>query len=499
LLVSATQAGSARSPWLTYTGVYPVYPAIEYGQGKQADTIRRGEYLAKVGDCIACHTDTTAGSAAFAGGLPIPTPFGTFYTPNITPDPATGLGNWREADFIRAMHDGILPDGSNAFPAFPYIFFNHVTREDLRDIWAYLQALPAVMQKNRNNTLPFPLDVRFLQYGWKLLFFYPHRNTAINDPQRSPAWNRGAYLVEGLGHCSMCHTPMNMLGAQQQDHYLGGALINGFWAPDIARKGLQTASRYQVAGVLAKDRLIDAAGDVRGPMADAVHDSLRYLTGADQLAIAEYLKTVQTPGRTDLAAELAGQPPLKQGRQVYTSACILCHLRGEAGAPRIGDSANWERRVRAVGLGVMYRNAISGFNNMPPRGACVTCNDTDVIAAVDYLLRHSLDESQWEELKNPPPQSRQQSTSVTLGKQIYAHACSRCHADGREGAPVTGDAGAWQALLDKNFDVVLNNALRGIGRMPAKGGCADCSGTDVIAAVKYMAQQAEPDRDLSLW
>jgi len=499
ILTPSLQAATANSPWLQYVGQYPVYPDIDYGEGEQADAIHRGEYLAKIGDCIACHTNTTEGSAAFAGGLPIPTPFGTFYSPNITPDRDTGLGNWTESDFVRAMHDGILADGSNAFPAFPYIFFKHVTPEDLGDIWAYLQALPVVKLENRDNTLPFPMDVRLLQYGWKLLFFYPHRNTSINDASQSPSWNRGAYLVEGLGHCSMCHTPMNLLGAQKKDRYLGGAFIGGYWAPDITREGLESGSRYQVAQVFSSGKLIDNAGDVRGPMADVVHDSLRYLTEADQLAIAEYLKTVKTPDQSGLAAKLETQPQDKRGRQVYSNVCILCHLNGEVGAPRIGDSANWERRIKDKSLGDLYLQAVSGFNNMPPRGACVSCSDADVIAAVNYMLQRSLNESQWRELRNPSLKLRQQSTSIAIGKRTYMHACSSCHDSGKDGAPVTGDRVAWDSLLDKNFDVVLDNALRGIGTMPARGGCATCSGSDIIAAVKYMVQQSEPERDLSLW
>ena len=499
LLLPAAQAGHVLSPWLEYVGAYPVYPAIDYGSGEQAAAIRRGEYLAKIGDCIACHTSTEDGSPAFAGGLPIPTPFGTFYTPNITPDLNTGLGQWTAADFIRAMHDGIRADGSNAFPAFPYTFFNRVTDKDLRDIWAYLQALPPVVQANRDNTLPFPLDVRLLQYGWKILFFYPDRGEWIDDPSRSSAWNRGAYLVEGLGHCSMCHTPMNMLGAQQQRHYLGGAMINGYWAPDISSKGLETASRFQVGKVFSQGKLINQAGAVRGPMADVVHDSLRYLTGEDRLAIAAYLKSVESRPRADLPARLARQPPLKRGQQVYARACILCHLDGAAGAPRLGDNANWERRIRDNGLSVLYRNALDGFNNMPPRGACVSCNDADVIAAVDYMVHQALDESEWKELQQPPPQPRKQVTGMAIGKRIYAQSCSRCHEKGLNGAPMTGDQAAWAPRLKKNFDVLLNNALRGINAMPAKGGCEQCTGTEIIAATKYMVQQSQTVRDLSLW
>jgi cytochrome c5 len=498
-LASVMMSASAFHPIssrLDFVGSYPVYPGINYGSGDQAAAIKRGEYLVQVGDCIACHTATQPDSKAFSGGLPIPTPFGTFFTPNITPDSETGIGRWSEADFIKAMHEGVRPDGSNSFPAFPYVFFNRVKEADLKDIWTYLQAVPAVGQKNKDNTLPFPLDVRFAQYGWKLLFFYPDRNVPAQDPARSAMWNRGAYLVEGLGHCSMCHTSMNLLGAQKKSEYLTGAFLDGYWAPDITRQGLATAPRYQIAEVFSEGELINKAGKVRGPMADAIHDSLQYLTQTDRLAIAEYLQSVETPQPRDLPARKAGQASLKRGAQVYANACSLCHLDGEAGAPRLKDNANWYRRVQQNTRVVLYRHAIDGFNNMPARGACVSCEDDDVRAAVDYMLYRALDESQRREQAGKAVATRH---NVRTGKQVYETTCSSCHATGEQGAPVTGDQTQWQPLLKRNFDVLISNTLQGINDMPAMGGCSDCSGSEVIAAVKYMVQQSQTSKDYSLW
>lgn len=484
---------------LTFIGAYPVYPDIDYGSGDEAEAIKRGEYLTRLGDCIACHTASEAGAAPFAGGLPIPTPFGTFYTPNITPDRKTGIGTWSQEDFVRVMHEGIRADGSNSFPAFPYVYFNRVDSEDLKDIWAYLQAIPPVEKKNKGNTLPFPFDVRFAQYGWKLLFFYPGSGSFTPDPKRSEAWNRGAYLVEGLGHCSMCHTPLNMLGAAKERYYLTGALIDGYWAPDITRRGLETATRFQVADVFDEGRLINAAGPVRGPMEDAIHDSLRYLTDADRLAIAEYLKSVETRQPRHVAVMKAAQPALKRGAQVYANVCILCHLNGEAGAPGIHDQPNWERRVKERSLQQLYRHAIDGFNKMPPKGACVTCSNEDIRDAADYLVYRALDESRWRELKNPPPASRPVLTSLATGKHVYRQSCGTCHDDGKLGAPVLGDESQWTSRLRKNFDIVLTNSLGGINDMPPKGGCSECSNAEIIAAVKYMAQESQSGRDFSLW
>ena len=498
VVAPASHAFHPISSKLEFITTYPTYPEVDYGDSARAQAVRRGEYLAQLGDCIACHT-TTDGGQPFAGGLPIPTPFGTFYTPNITPDADTGLGKWSESDFIKVMKEGIRPDGSNSFPAFPYVYFNRVKEADLRDLWAYLQAIPAVKQENKGNTLPFPANVRLAQYGWKILFFYPDRGDFVPDPSRSEAWNRGAYIVEGLGHCSMCHTPMNLLGASKDEYYLTGQLIDGYWAPDITRRGLDTAKRYQVAEVFADGELINKAGDVRGPMADVNHNSLGHMTDADAQAVAEYLQSIVSKQPFDASRIKASQPRLQRGEQVFWNACDLCHVNGEASAPRIKDSENWWRRLQASSLSALYRHAIHGYNNMPARGACVSCDTEDVEAAVDYIIKKALTDSQWRIFTGKVKPPRTEATNTAIGKQVYSESCATCHDDGRLGAPVLGDRQQWAVLLKKNFDVLLHNTLEGINGMPAKGGCTSCTGEEVIAAVKYMAEQAQPDKDYSLW
>jgi len=197
-------------------GKYPEYPTINYGTGHQTTVIKRGEYLSRIGDCLACHTDISNGGEPFAGGLPIVTPFGTFYSPNITSDKETCIGNWTFRDFVRAMHHGRRPDGKNYFPVFPYSYYTQVTEPDLRAMWKYLKKVPAVKKKNKRNTMPFPLNWRFTQYGWKILYFYPHDGRFKYNADKSAQWNRGKYLVDGLGHCGMCHTPMNLFGAPKR-------------------------------------------------------------------------------------------------------------------------------------------------------------------------------------------------------------------------------------------------------------------------------------------
>ncbi len=473
-------------------GFYPEYPATKPVTGESAELISRGEYLAKLGDCIACHTNVKAKTPAFAGGLPLNTPFGTFYSPNITPDKKTGIGNWTEKDFIRAMKDGRDPKGRNYFPVFPYIYFANMADDDVRALYAYFMSIPAVEQKNKS--LPFPFGVpgaRFSLWGWNLLFFYPGDDLQYN-PDQSPTWNRGKYIVDGLGHCSMCHTPLNVLGAPKNTYYLTGTFIDGYWAPNITKYGLQSADHAEVADVFAKNNLINQAGTVAGPMAEVNHNSLSHLTEGDRLAIATYLKTVESVDPLGMPAS-EQKPTLKRGRQVYVSACIICHQDGQMSAPLIGDSANWYSRLQDGGLTGLYRHAINGYNSMPVKGACVTCSDNDIIAATDYLLNKSLSRSQWHDFKAADVKKIPAS-----GKDIYSENCAVCHKEGKLGAPKTGDKQIWAPLLEKNMDVLIEHALKG-EHHPKNGGCKQCTTSEIIDAVKYMVAQADPEGNYSLW
>jgi cytochrome c5 len=471
-------------------GYYSAYPQTTPPSNIDADLVAKGEYLAKMGDCIACHTHVSAGTPAFAGGLPIATPFGTFYSPNITPDPDTGIGKWSEADFIRALKEGRSPEGKNYFPVFPYIYFANLTDEDAKALYAYFMSIPPVKQQNR--TLPFPFNLSFTRttlWGWNLLFFYPN-SRVVNDPSKSDVWNRGHYIVDSLGHCGMCHTPLNPLGAPRNKLYLTGTFVDGYWAPNITSHGLHSANRYQVAQVFAEGELLNQAGPVAGPMAEVNHNSLSYLTDDDRAAIATYLKTVDMTTHFDGSS---AQPTLKRGKQVYVHACVLCHQDGQMSAPIIGDSSNWTNRLKASGLTGLYRHVINGFNSMPIRGACVTCSDNDIIAAVDYVLDKSLTRSDMMEVK-----SRGLDKFPASGKDVYDENCSLCHDSGQFGAPKIGDAVVWQSLLKHNVDGLVESVIN--GKTHAKNGtCKSCSTGEILDAVKYILSQSVPEQNYSLW
>ncbi|MCE0722165.1 MULTISPECIES: c-type cytochrome [Legionella] len=492
-LLHAENAAPAQQKLQIHDGYYPVYPPTAPATGEQQTLIERGEYLAKMGDCISCHTNVKAGTPAYAGGLPIATPFGTFYSPNITPDKETGIGNWTEKDFIRALKEGRDPKGRNYFPVFPYVYFSKTTEEDARALYAYFMSLPPVNLPNKS--LPFPFNVpgaRFTLWGWNLLFFFPEGHEFQYEKGRSPEWNRGKYIVDGLGHCSMCHTPLNPFGAPKNRYYLTGGFIDGYWAPNITKYGLESATHEQVADVFKYDKLINNAGRVAGPMAEVNRNSLMYLTDEDRMAVATYLKTVVS--EEPLGLPPSNDPPsLDRGKQVYFTACVICHQDGAMSAPLLGSSASWYERLKSSGLTGLYRHAIDGFNFMPVKGACVTCSDNDIISAVDFILNESLTRTQLLDLKSGGAKKYPES-----GQAVYNAHCAACHNDGKDGAPKIGDKEAWKSLIAKNVDVLIENTVHGKDH-PKNGGCNQCTTNEIIEAVKYMVSQSKTDGNYSLW
>ena len=368
-------------------GKYPAYPVADTSKGHApAEQIKLGEYLVVLGDCIACHTDGAAGGRAFAGGLKIDTPFGALYTPNITSDKDTGIGNWSDDDFVRAVREGVSPGGSYYFPVFPYDHFNKMSREEVLAIKAYLFAIPAVARQNKTDEMRWPFSWRFLQFGWRLLYFDSSKNGYQAESQQSNAWNRGAFIVEGPGHCSLCHTELNFLGHPIAAYYLAGAFVDDYYAPDITAQGLKNVPNQKVAEVFRRDDLL-RGGEVKGPMADVVHDSLRHMTLEDQLGVAEYLKTVESEDPPQESISTAGLPA-DAGEKLYKSTCAACHGSGAAGAPKVGDKQAWAI-LADQGRPALYEVAIHGSGMMPHKGMCGPCSDARIKAAVDYMLSKS--------------------------------------------------------------------------------------------------------------
>jgi len=263
--------------------------AAPLGAMAQGDA-KRGEYLAKAGGCVGCHTEEKEGAVPFAGGRALKTPFGTFFGPNITPDKAAGIGNWTEADFLRALRQGDRPDGSNYFPAFPYPSFTKITDSDARDLWAYLRTLSPSATPSKQHDLWFFFGWRWLVSIWKWLYFTP--GPFQNIPGVSEVVNRGAYLVQALGHCGECHTPRNFLGGPKSDRTLaGGKGPDGKNVPNLTPTELKKQGDKDLKDVLTTGLTPD--GDVIAEsMGEVVKNTISQLTPADLDSIIAYLRTL---------------------------------------------------------------------------------------------------------------------------------------------------------------------------------------------------------------
>jgi mono/diheme cytochrome c family protein len=308
-----------------------------------ADLVARGEYLTRAADCAACHT--VPGGGPFAGGLAFKLPMiGTIYSTNITPDKDTGIGTWSDDDFVRALHDGIGKGGKHLYPAFPYPSYALMTRSDALAIKTYLSSLEPVKYAPPPNDVSFPFNQRYLMAFWNVLFKPSHRFQPNAD---QPAeWNRGAYLVEALGHCGDCHTPRNVLFGLKPQQKFAGALIQGWKAYNITpdpKWGIGAWSDAQLQGYLARGHA-DGRGSASGPMAEVIDNSLRFLSEEDIGAMAIYVRSVPSKASTgELAvAATTEEPPPKPiqsastgsplGMRVFEGACTGCHSFDGSGA-----------------------------------------------------------------------------------------------------------------------------------------------------------------------
>ena len=297
--------------------------------------VARGAYLARAGNCQDCHTPR--GAAPYSGGRGIPTPFGVVYSSNLTPDAQTGIGAWSAAEFRRALHNGRSRDGRLLYPAFPYDSYTRISAADADALFAFLRSLPPVVQANRPHALRFPYDTQLALAAWRALFFRPGRFEA--EAARTAAWNRGAYLVQGLGHCSACHAPRNALGATRDPAALAGGLIplQNWLAP-----GLAGAPAPQVAALL--QRGVSDRAALLGPMAEVVLHSTQHLRAEDLRAMAGYLQSLPLAAAPQAAAEGPTPAQLQRGAKIYETRCAHCHGddgqgRARAYVPLAGNRA----------------------------------------------------------------------------------------------------------------------------------------------------------------
>lgn len=377
-------------------GMSPAAAQSTLGAGDAA-LIRQGEYLAHAGDCIACHSDP--GGKPFAGGRAMPTPFGTLYSSNISPDREYGIGRWTADQFYAMLHTGRSPDGGLIYPAMPFPAYTKVTRHDSDALFAYLRSVPPAHVPNRPNELDFPYNNRELILGWRTLFF--HEGEYQPDATKSAEWNRGAYLVGGLGHCSMCHSPINALGGTSDAQAFQGGLIpmQNWYAPSLTsdkEAGLGEWSLDDIVDLLRKG--VSSKGAVYGPMAEVVFDSLQYLSDDDVQAMAVYLKSLGEQSAAAVAA-IAVAPAeqsllLDLGLTVYTAQCASCHgADGRGQAPKYPPLAD-NQSIQMTSAVNPIRMVLNGgyppgtaLNpapyGMPPFAQ--TLSDDQVAAVVSYI------------------------------------------------------------------------------------------------------------------
>lgn len=368
-----------------------------------ADPLARGRYLTHAADCEACHT--AEGGKPFAGGRPFPTSFGTIYSPNITPDTKTGIGSWTDADFLRAVHEGRDRNGEHFYPAFPYAAYTYLTDQDVMAIKSYIFSMPAVSNVAPPNTLRFPYNIRGLMTVWSYLYNPDRRFEPVAD--RPADWNRGAYLVEALGHCGDCHTPRTLLQALNNRKKFGGGMAEGWRAYNLssdAASGIGTWSQQELQQYLSTGHSMNR-GSAFGPMAQAVHLSFQNLTPSDLHAIAVYVKSVPPVVSPDLpapklerssaypGAQEAADASLTKGRNLFAGTCSGCHSWTGVSdfvpyTTLTGTRAVNDPTATNVALAVLH-----GASPLPASGAIATMpafgsswSDDQIAAVSNYVI-----------------------------------------------------------------------------------------------------------------
>lgn len=359
--------------------------------GQDFTQIKRGQYLAILSDCTSCHT-VPGSNRPFAGGRPIETPFGNIVAPNITPDPETGIGSWSDDAFDAAIRKGTRPNGANLYPAMPYETYTKMSRTDVLAIRAYLNTVAPVRNAVNANTLPFPFNIRAAMRVWNMLYF--NEGEYQRDPGKSDEWNRGAFLVQGPGHCGACHTPKTFLGGDRTDQYLKGGYLQGWSAPDITndvRLGLGRWSKEDLVAYLkgGHNRVTGATG----PMAEVVALSTAHIVDSDLKAIAVYLKSLS--GDTSSPAALKeADPIMASGAAIYRDQCSACHaLDGKGVAelfPSLADSSMVRSNDSTTSIRIILRGARSVDTasaqtapGMPSYGRQL--DDSEIAAVLTYL------------------------------------------------------------------------------------------------------------------
>jgi mono/diheme cytochrome c family protein len=393
------------------------------------ELVAKGEALAGGGYCAACHT--AKGGQTFAGGYAMATPFGVIYSTNITPDPETGIGNWSEAAFARATREGVSRDGSHLLPVFSFDHFTKLSDDDVRALYAYFMTRAPIHAPARPNGIPFPFNIRYLQAGWKLLYFRPGRFEP--DPKKSAEWNRGAYLAQGLSHCGACHTPRNLLGAEKPGDLYAGAVIDNWVAPALTAANPAPApwTREELYDYLHTGTSV-LHGTAAGPMFPVVQ-GLAALPDSDVRAIATYFSDVdkaadRMPSLSDVVSRAMSYASARTGQQfdpdddadarLYTAACASCHYNAASmplaarpdlalnSAVHLSDPSTL---IQVILRGISAEEGMPGVV-MPAFGGALS--DADVVRIAAYLRRTRTNLPPWPDLWTKIAEIRREQTAT---------------------------------------------------------------------------------------
>ncbi|MBP1849139.1 c-type cytochrome [Rhizobium halophytocola] len=361
------------------------------GDADQGNDIIDGRYQAVLGDCQACHTKP--GGEPFAGGAPLETPFGTLVPPNITPDAETGIGNWSQADFHKMMKTGIGHDGIRLYPAMPYPAYTKMSDDDIDHLWRYMTTIEPVHNDVEANQLPFPFNIRLAMLGWNMLNF--KEGGFKPDPNQSAEWNRGAYIVQGAGHCATCHSPKSFLGADKDSEFLQGASLQGWYAPNITGNG------YDGIGSWSDDDLVQYLKTgvnghtmASGPMAEAVENSTSLMNDGDLKAIAVYLKSLGNKDAKKPEPIKADDSHMTAGLAIYQANCSACHGADGKGANQLFPSLAGNSIVQQKSAETLAHLVLAGSQAVHTKGAPTTpampslawrLKDDDVANVLTYI------------------------------------------------------------------------------------------------------------------
>lgn len=369
------------------------------------EQIDRGQVLAGIGNCQSCHT--TDPDQPYAGGLPFETEFGTLYSTNITPDPDTGIGQWSQEAFNRAMREGVSRDGSHLFPAFPYTHFANVSDGDLEDLYAYMMTREAINAEPPENTLRFPFSIRMLQAGWKLLYF--------NGATLEEGASRGEYLAEGLGHCSACHTPRNSVGAEADGQDYDGAFVNGWFAPALSdNHSTPVGWTEDELFLYLRNGVSIYHGVAAGSMADVVHQGLVEASDDDIRALARYFHTVA--GGSDAAqagnqaarairtAQERSAGTLSRGEELFTYGCASCHYNNPDEPSIMRPDMSLNSAVTADDPTNLIRFTLEGISDEAGIQGVVMpgyadWSNGDLVALFTFLRETHTDRPAWDNLE----------------------------------------------------------------------------------------------------